>query len=72
MKLLAKQIKKACKNNKYIALREPSGYEFGINSEIVNRNLTRKNIDDEKEVNYISWRPITLNEYINIKHPISG
>ena len=66
--LTVNQIKKACSLYPYIAIRfEGSNNLIGINSKVafISKWKNKPNV----ETQFISYRPITFNEYINIKKP---
>ena len=66
--LTVNQIKKACKLFPYIAIRfEGSNKLIGINSKVA--FLSRWNNKENIKTPYISYRPISFNEYINLKRP---
>ncbi len=66
--LTVSDIRRLCANNKYIGLRDGSGYLMGINCRVpfMGKN---KNNDEKRKTEFISYKVLSLNEYISIKHP---
>lgn len=57
--------------NKYISLRLNNGISINVNSKIVLLGFSKRGLikgTDNKSA-FMSFRPITLNEYISDKHP---
>ena len=65
------QVTKACKNNKYLLLREGNGYLMGINGRVASIVKRMKPLKDTDETKFIGFIPCGLLEYIEHKHPIS-
>lgn len=63
--LTVSQLKKICRENKYIALRYYTGEEVGMNCGTASLKKI-KNMAD-KETEFVSYRGIDINEYIGIK-----
>lgn len=64
------QIVKAMRENKYISLRDWTGYEMGINCGVLKILVKDKHKSfTGEQLLYQSYRPISLNEYIELKHP---
>jgi len=66
--LTIKQVRDACNKYPYLLLRESNGYVMGINSKVafMGRNKHR---DGNKKTEFIGFRPCSLIEYIEYKHP---
>ena len=69
IKMTIAQIKKASLEHKYLGLRFNSGHLIGVNSKCVEKaiNRTKKHLNSKTE--FQSYKPLSLNEYINCKHP---
>jgi len=62
-----------CKVHKYLGLRESGGYLFAVNCRLVNLPTLADKVKSEPnaETGYISYIPISFNEYISIKPPFT-
>ena len=65
------QVTKACKNNKYLLLRERSGYLMGVNGRVAPIIKKMKPVKDSDKTKFIGFIPCGILEYIEHKHPIS-
>lgn len=63
------QIKKASLKYKYLGLRFNSGYVMGINSKCIQKAVERSEKNLDSKTDFQSYKPLSLNEYINCKHP---
>ncbi len=66
--MTVKEVREAAKNSKYLLLRFASGHKMGVNSKSVFLG-NNKNKRDGLKTDFVSFKPIDINEYISVKHP---
>lgn len=62
------QLKKACKEHKYLLLRFTSGYQMAINTKCAKIALKRKEYLESEETDVVSFTPCDFQTYISKKH----
>lgn len=70
--LTRKQLHRACKSNKYIAVRWFDGVVTAINCKIADHARFDNVNKGNQLTNLISWRPCSFQEYISLKTPFYG
>jgi hypothetical protein len=67
--LTVAELYNACKAHKFLLLRFPTGYQMGVNCKVADIAIRRKQYKDTDETAFTSFKPCSLIEYIEHKHP---
>ena len=66
------QIKKAASKHEYLGLRLYSGFLIGYNSKCIQILIARSSRPINSKTVFQSYIPLSLNDYINCKMPITN